>query len=200
MLNPIGNRSVLQHVVFLDRDGVINEDSPSYVKSWNEFRFLPASLEALKQLHAHACPAIVITNQSMIGRKISSMGSLKEIHRNMNDVVKQHGGNIHDIFFCPHRPDEDCDCRKPKTGLILRAQVEHRVDLSTACMVGDSEKDIECARNAGLRHAVLVQTGNGKRAEVVLNKKNMMPDYVAEDLMDAVDWILDTGYTIRDTE
>jgi len=83
--------------------------------------------------------------------------------------------------------------------LILQAQKKYDIDLSTACMIGDSAKDIECARNAGLRHAVLVRTGNGKRAELTLKEKNIIPDYVAEDLMDAVDWVLDARYRILDT-
>ena len=181
---------MFQNVVFLDRDGVINEDSPDYIKNWKEFHFLPGSLEALKTLHTNDCTTIVITNQSMIGRKISSLKCLDEIHRNMKDTVNRQGGKIHDIFFCPHRPDENCDCRKPKPGLIIQAQKKHRVDLSTACMVGDSAKDIECARNAGLRHAILVQTGNGLNAELSLKEKDILPDYVAKDLLDAVEWIL----------
>lgn len=181
---------MFQNVVFLDRDGVINEDSSLYIKKWKELRFLPGSLEALKTLHTNGCTTIVITNQSMIGRKISSLKCLDEIHRNMKDTVNRQGGKIHDIFFCPHRPDENCDCRKPKPGLIIQAQKKHRVDLSTACMVGDSAKDIECARNAGLRHAILVQTGNGLNAELSLKEKDILPDYVAKDLLDAVEWIL----------
>lgn len=187
---------MLENVIFLDRDGVINEDSPDYVKKWMEFDFIPGSIEAIKKLHINDFPAIVITNQAMIGRKISGLKDLAEIHLNMSDAVKQHGGVIRDIFFCPHGPDENCDCRKPKPGLILQAQKKYDIDLSTACMIGDSAKDIECARNAGLRHAVLVRTGNGKRAELTLKEKNIIPDYVAEDLMDAVDWVLDTGYSI----
>ena len=190
---------MLENVVFLDRDGVVNEDSPDYIKKWKEFHFLPGSLEALKKLHTNDFTAIVITNQSMIGRKISGPENLKEIHRNMSDAVKRHGGIIRDIFFCPHRPDENCDCRKPKPGLILQAQKKYDIDLSTACMVGDSAKDIECALSAGLRHAILVRTGNGKRAEFTLKERNIIPDYVAEDLMDAVEWILDAGYSILDT-
>ena len=181
---------MLERVVFLDRDGVINEDSPDYIKNWKEFHFLPGSLEALKKLRTKDFTAIVITNQSMIGRKMSVLENLKEIHRNMNDAVKLHGGMIRDIFFCPHRPDENCDCRKPKPGLILQAQKKYDIDLTTACMVGDSAKDIECALNAGLRNAVLVRTGNGKQAEFTLKEKNILPDYVADDLTDAVDWIL----------
>ena len=181
---------MLERVVFLDRDGVINEDSPDYIKNWKEFHFLPGSLEALEKFRTHDFTSIVITNQSMIGREISGLDDLEEIHRNMNDAVKLHGGLIRDFFFCPHRPDENCDCRKPKPGLILQAQKKYDIDLTTACMVGDSAKDIECALNAGLRHAVLVRTGNGKQAEFTLKEKNIIPDYVADDLADAVDWIL----------
>ncbi len=183
---------MLENVVFLDRDGVVNEDSPDYIKKWKEFHFLPGSLEALKKLHTNDFTAIVITNQAMIGRKISGPEELKEIHRNMRDAVKRHGGIIREIFFCPHRPDENCDCRKPKPGLILQAQKKYDIDLSTACMVGDSAKDIECALSTGLRQAILVRTGNGKRAEFTLKERNIIPEYVAEDLMDAVEWILDT--------
>ena len=185
---------MLEKVVFLDRDGVINEDSPNYVKNWKEFHFIPGSLDAIKKLHDNHFTTIVITNQSVVGRKISSPENLDEIHRNMSDAVKRHGGSLRDIFFCPHRPEDGCVCRKPKPEMIFQAQKKYDINLSTACMVGDSAKDIECALNAGLKHALLVKTGNGTRAEIILKEKKIIPDFVAEDLKDAVEWIVDTGY------
>jgi len=177
-------------VVFLDRDGVINRDSPDYIKSWDEFEFLPGSLEALKRLTGAGFAVIVITNQSAVGRRMISFEELERIHLNMQEVVSANGGRITDIFFCPHTPDVHCGCRKPEPGLIRQAQKRHVLDLESAYMVGDSARDIECAQKAGCGHALLVRTGNGIAVEIRLAEKRIRPDYVAENLYDAVDWII----------
>jgi len=180
----------LRKVVFLDRDGVINRDSPNYIKSWEEYEFLPDSLEAIKRLALNEFTTIIITNQSVINRKMVSRKGLEHIHTMMKTAIQAHGGEIKDIFYCPHVPEDSCDCRKPKPGLIYQARQKHHIDLRAAVMVGDSAKDIECARNAGCRAAVLVRTGNGIAAEKALNTKHIFPDYVARDLFDAVEWIV----------
>ena len=180
----------LKKVVFLDRDGVINRESSSYVKNWSEFSFLAGSLEALKNLTENGFTTIIITNQSAIRRKILSREGLEAIHRNMVEKVNAAGGEIKDIFFCPHLPEDDCSCRKPKPGLIHAAQKVYRIDLATAVMVGDDAKDIEGARNAGCGYTVLVKTGKGKESEIILSEKKIFPDHVAPDLYEAVDWII----------
>ena len=186
----IDREKIPKKVVFLDRDGVINRDSPDYIKSWAEFEFLPGSLEAIKQLTLNGFDAIVITNQSVINRKMAAIDDLDYIHNMIKNTVKSRGGEIKDIFFCPHTPEDGCDCRKPNPGLIYKAQRIHRIDIATTAMVGDSAKDIECARNAGCRHAVLVKTGNGIIAEKVLAEKNIYPDHVARNLFGAANWII----------
>lgn len=184
---------MLERVVFLDRDGVINRDSDAYVKCVAEFEFLPGSLEAIGRLTEAGRQIIVITNQSVIGRGMASLLDLSEIHRHMMDTVVKHGGCIRDIFFCPHLPDAGCDCRKPASGLIRRAAEAHHIDLATAVMVGDSAKDIVCGRGAGCGATVLVRTGNGDRAREELAARDLSPDYLAADLLDAASWILRPG-------
>ncbi len=177
---------MLKKVVFLDRDGVINRDSPDYIKSWSEFKFLPGSLNAMRELTANGFTTILITNQSLINRGMAPEKELDHIHAMMKKAVVSEGGHITDIFFCPHRPDEGCGCRKPKPGLIHQAEERYRIDLADACMIGDSAKDIECARNAGCGCAILVRTGNGIRAEQILSERNIFPDHVAGNLCEAV--------------
>lgn len=177
----------LRRVVFLDRDGVINRDSPDYIKSLAEFEFLPGSLEALRRLAEHGFEAVIVTNQSALGRGWVTADVLAAIHLRLCDEVRDHGGRIRDILVCPHRPDENCDCRKPRPGLILEARRRHGIDLSSAVMIGDSAKDIECALNAGVGANVLVRTGNGRQAESVLRRRGIVPDCIADDLLSAVD-------------
>lgn len=179
--------------IFLDRDGVINRDSDAYVKSWAEFEFLPGSLAALKKLTLAGYRIIVITNQSIIGRKWVSLETLEDIFTRMRAEIEKSGGRIHDIFFCPHKPDAGCGCRKPETGLIEKAARAYGIDISATTMVGDSAKDILCARKAGCKQAVLVKTGNYPAARESLQKKNIAPDAVAADLLEAVDWVLGSG-------
>ncbi len=186
----------MQNVVFLDRDGVINHDSSDYIKSWSEFEFLPGSLEALKQLTLNGFSVIIITNQSAIHRKMISKGDLDVIHDMMKKTVQSNGGEIKDIFYCPHIPQDKCDCRKPKPGLIYRAKKRYRINLEASIMVGDSAKDIECARNAGCGSAILVKTGNGVMAEKILKEKMIHPDVIVRDLLEAVSWIVTRNHPV----
>ena len=181
---------MLKNAIFLDRDGVINRDSDQYIKTWEEFEFLPGSLDALSLLTKHGVDIFIITNQSILGRGIIPPETLVRTHRLMGDVISAHGGVIRDIFFCPHTPEEGCDCRKPAPGLIFQARDRYGIDLASAVMVGDNAKDMECARNAGCGKAVLVKTGNGLSAEGELSEKRIFPDHVAEDLLAAARWIL----------
>jgi D-glycero-D-manno-heptose 1,7-bisphosphate phosphatase len=137
--------------VFLDRDGVINVDRRDYVKSWAEFKFLPQVFEALKVLRKNNLRVVVVSNQSAIGRGLMSMSTLREIHKKMLRAIEKRGGRIEAIYFCPHRPDEKCNCRKPKPGLVLRAKRDLKIDLSRSYLVGDSRKDVELARSVKVR-------------------------------------------------
>ena len=183
------NKQKFEKVVFLDRDGVINRDSPDYIKSWSEFEFLPGSLEAIRQLTSNGFAVIIITNQSAINRSLISKKELEHMHRLMDKDVHSHGGRIDDIFYCPHVPADGCDCRKPKPGMIYRAREAYQIDLACSTLIGDSVRDIACARNAGCGQAVLVRTGYGIEAEKVLSQKGISADYIADDLYEAVGWI-----------
>ncbi len=179
-----------QNVVFIDRDGVINQDSSAYIKSWDEFHFLPRSLQALKFLTQHHFRSYLITNQSAINRKLISTDTLTHIHNNMVAQIIASGGRIDDIFFCPHLPQDGCKCRKPKPGLIVAAQKKYDINLAGAYMIGDSAKDILCARQAGCGFALLVKTGNYADAVTELGAAGISPDYEATDLYDAANWII----------
>jgi D-glycero-D-manno-heptose 1,7-bisphosphate phosphatase len=177
-------------VVFLDRDGVINEDRPDYVKRWSEFLFIPGSLEALKQLTARGIRVIVISNQSIINRNLATRVALEEIFENMKTGVAAYGGLIDAVFYCPHVPEDHCDCRKPKPGLLYQARAAYPMDLSDACMIGDSLKDIQCALAAGCGTTILVRTGHGKQAERVCRQEGIKASHIAENLLEAVKWLL----------
>ena len=181
---------MLKKGVFLDRDGTINRDSAAYIKDWSEFYFLPRSIEALRDLTAAGYTIIVITNQSAILRKLISAAELDNIHSKMKTAVQSKGGRISDIFFCPHMPDDNCDCRKPSPGLVLQAHQKYHIDLPASVMIGDSARDIESAHNAGCGYSILVKTGNYQEAQLRLADVNLTAHYVAADLYDAAKCIL----------
>ncbi len=177
--------------VFLDRDGVINVDSAEYVKSWAEFHFIPGSRRAIARLTHAGIRVIIITNQSAINRRMVPPTDLETMHCRLRQAVSDSGGQITDIFFCPHRPDEGCDCRKPRPGMIFAARDRYGIDLARSVMVGDSVKDILAGKAAGCGRTVLVKTGNGSSAIQTLEEIGRSPDHVAADLDHAVCWILD---------
>ena len=155
------------------------------------FSFIPGSLEGLGLLATHGLFAIVITNQSVLHRGLVSERTLFEMHAKMLEAVARAGGDIMDIFYCPHTPEENCKCRKPGTGMIEAATKKYpEIDLAGSFMIGDSEKDMVLAQRAGIGKAVLVRTGNGRNTEEKLKADAKEPDFVAPDLLAAAKWVV----------
>ena len=146
--------------IFLDRDGVINFDSEKYIKSPSEWRPIPGSLEAIARLCRAEYRVVLLTNQAGIGRGLLDISMLNRIHKKLNAQVQEKGGKIDSIFFCPHTPEDQCSCRKPKPGLLLEASNRLHVPLADIPFVGDSETDVEAAQAVGAL-PILVKTGNG---------------------------------------
>jgi D-glycero-D-manno-heptose 1,7-bisphosphate phosphatase len=149
-------------LVILDRDGTINEDSDQYIKSPLEWKPIPGSLEAIARLTQGGWRCVVATNQSGIARGLFDMATLNAIHAEMHRAVNQAGGRIEAIFFCPHAADSNCQCRKPKPGLLLEISKRLDAELAGVPMIGDSLRDLEAAAAAGAE-PWLVLTGKGKK-------------------------------------
>lgn len=149
-------------LVILDRDGVINHDSDAYIKTPQEWRPIPGSIEAIARLSKAGLRVAVATNQSAIARGLVDPPTLAAIHSRMQRAVQDAGGWIDAVFFCPHGPDDGCDCRKPRPGMVLEILRRFRVDPDDALLAGDSLRDLQAARAAGVRAALLL-TGNGRR-------------------------------------
>lgn len=162
--------------IFLDRDGVINRERADYVKRWDEFEFLPNALQALRRLSTVAAPIIVITNQSVIGRKIVDRAQIDEIHSRAIDAIRTAGGRIDAIWLCPHHPDAHCSCRKPQPGMLQQAADHFDLDLAACVFVGDAITDYQAARAAGC-HSILVRSG---RQGTQINE--YVAKYLAEDV------------------
>jgi D-glycero-D-manno-heptose 1,7-bisphosphate phosphatase len=148
--------------VILDRDGVINEDADEYIKSPEEWVPIAGSLEAIAQLNRAGFRVAVMTNQSGVGRGLFDRATLERIHEKMLAQVAGVGGQIDAIYFCPHGPEDGCDCRKPRTGMYRRFAREHQVDLSGLPAIGDSLTDLQAAQSVGAE-PILVETGKGLR-------------------------------------
>lgn len=148
--------------VLLDRDGVINQDSDDFIKSPDEWQPIAGSLEAIALLNAHGYRIAVITNQSGLARGLFDEIMLDKIHQKMHRLANSKGGEIDAIYFCPHGADSDCNCRKPKPGLLELFAAEKNTDLTQTYFVGDSLRDIHAALAASAR-PILVKTGKGQK-------------------------------------
>lgn len=177
-------------VVFLDRDGVICRNQPNYVRSWEEFVFFPRAKEALRKLKEAGLRAVIVSNQSCINRGIVSMDTVDEINRQMLQAVAEAGGGIERVYTCPHRLDEGCDCRKPRTGLFRQAAEELNIDLHKNYFVGDALSDILAGKTIGAV-TILALTGLEDHETPLQELREAEPDFIAEDIGEAVDWILD---------
>ncbi len=182
-------KEVVVRVVFLDRDGVINENRPDHVKSWSEFQFLPGALEALRLLHEAGWRAIVVTNQAIIHRNIVPSAAVDDINQRMREAVEIHGGHIDAVLYCPHRPEENCECRKPRPGLLRQAATQFNLPLDQCYIIGDAYSDIQAGRAVGCR-TIMVKTGRGLQQMMTAPPLSLRPHQVVRDLADAATWMV----------
>jgi len=174
-------------LVILDRDGVINEDSKEFIKTPAEWRPLPGSVEAIARLTAGGFTVTVATNQSGLGRGLLDEPTLASIHRKMLEAVTSAGGRIAAIHYCPHLPEDRCDCRKPQPGLLREIAERFHTSLRAVPVIGDSGRDMEAARRVGAR-PMLVLTGSGRKALADLSDREHLEVY--DDLGAAADRLL----------
>jgi D-glycero-D-manno-heptose 1,7-bisphosphate phosphatase len=188
----------INKTVFLDRDGVITEDPPHYAHRLDQLRIIPRSAKAIQLLNAHNFHVIVISNQSGIARGYYKEEDVKIFNDEMVSLLAKAGAHIDALYYCPHHPDAiierykiNCECRKPKPGMILDAAQKNSLDIEKSFVVGDKWSDIEAGKSAGCK-TVLVLTGHGKEE---VDKKRESVDYIASDLYDAVEkFILSAKY------
>jgi len=167
-------------LIVLDRDGVINRDSRDFIKSAGEWEPLPGSIEAVARLSRAGFTVAVASNQSGLGRGLFDRRALAAMHRKFRRLVANAGGRVDRIVVCPHTPDDGCDCRKPRAGLLHRLARYYNADLRSVPVVGDSLRDLEAAVSVGAR-PILVRTGNGRKTEAALDEIAGSPE-VFDDL------------------
>jgi D-glycero-D-manno-heptose 1,7-bisphosphate phosphatase len=195
MVDPTGRSAVPG--VFLDRDGTICEEV-GYVNHIDRCALLPRSAEAIRLLNEAGIPVAIVTNQAGVARGYFREELIHEVHTRVRSLLAAQGAHVGAIYFCPHHPTageppyrQDCSCRKPKPGLILRGAQELGIDLARSFMVGDSARDVQAAAAAGVT-SVLVLTGYGRGEwEHQPERFATRPAHVAADLLEAVRWILE---------
>ncbi len=172
---------IKQRYILLDRDGVINHDSDVFIKSPDQWIPIEGSLEAIALLNAHDYQVIVVTNQSGVARGLFDEIMLEKIHAKMRQLASEKGGHITAIYYCPHGADSECECRKPKAGLLKAFAADFQADLTTIAVIGDSLRDLQAADAVGAQ-PILVKTGKGKKT-LIENPNLNIP--VFENLYDA---------------
>lgn len=170
--------------IFLDRDGVINRKAPEgrYISTWEEVEFLPGALDAVATLYAAGFAIVIVTNQRGVARRIVKPESLREMHERMRTILNARGVCVTDVYVCPHDIADQCECRKPKPGMLLAAAREHGIDLARSWMIGDKPSDVAAGKAAGCRTILI--TSNGAR------NHDVAPDLIAPDLTSAARQIL----------
>lgn len=191
-----------KRAIFLDRDGTINEDV-GYPANFSQIKIYPSSFDALRMINASGFLAVIITNQSGIGRGHLTEADLENIHEKMKAALAARGARLDGIYYCPHyalssnpRYRKDCACRKPEPGLALRAAKDLGIDLNGSFFIGDKVEDIQLGLNIGAR-PVLVLTGEGVESGKRLKEMNIRPAHTAPDLLGAVDWILSQEHSYK---
>ena len=182
--------------VFLDRDGTISEEV-DYLDNPDMLRLIPRAAEAIRLINESGLLAVVVTNQSGVARGYFTEPVLKDVHNRMELLLKAEGAHVDKIYYCPHHPEVglpeyllDCECRKPMTGMIDAAAKDLNIDVSCSYVVGDKIIDIELANKAGAR-GILVMTGYGREElKSLSSERKVWPDHIADDLCEAVKWIL----------
>ena len=179
--------------VFLDRDGVIIENRSDYVRDWSQVELLPEAIHALSRFRKEQYKTVLVTNQSAVGRGLITLETAEDINRRLARVIEENGGKLDAIYMCPHAPEDQCDCRKPRTGLFLQAAHDLSLDLGSSWMVGDAWSDLLAGQNANLRGVILVKTGRGIDQLQQAKPENLRDFLIKENLSSALDSITKTG-------
>ena len=179
--------------VLLDRDGVINFDSPDYILAPDQWRPIPGSLEAIARLTRAGIPVAICSNQAALGRSMIDQATFRAIHAKMMLAIEEQGGEIAHVAYCPHKPEDRCGCRKPEPGLLHESLEAIGMPACEAVMIGDSLRDVQAAHAAGVP-AWLVQSGYGDAEAILQKSRELMPRIpVYPDLGAAVDALLKQG-------
>ncbi len=186
----------MNKAVFLDRDGTVNEEV-GYLHNLEDLRLIPGASAAIKRLNETGMKVILVTNQSGIARGYFSESLLLDIHARLKKMLLEEGARLDAIYYCPHHPSagnsnftKECDCRKPRTGLIDRAARDLKIDVKQSFVVGDKWSDVELGQRAGA-HSILVRTGYGAMEEENIRPSHLVePDFIAHTITEAVDWII----------
>ena len=171
--------------VFLDRDGVLIENRSDYVRDWSHVKILPKVIEALSGFQKEDFKIIIVTNQSAVGRGLMTFEAAQEINNRLVNTIKENGGWVDGVYMCPHKPEEQCNCRKPQPGLLLQAAEEFSLDLRCSWMVGDAWTDLLAGQSAGVHGTIMVRTGRGSTQLLKAQPEEIQPFLVSDNLFDA---------------
>jgi D-glycero-D-manno-heptose 1,7-bisphosphate phosphatase len=172
--------------VFLDRDGVLIENRSDYVRDWSQVDLLPKTITALSGFRNTRYKIIIVTNQSAVGRGLISLETAEEINHRLARVIEENGGRIDATYMCPHAPEDQCECRKPRSGLFLRAARDLSLDLASSWMIGDAWSDLLAGQAAKLQGVILVKTGRGTQQLLQPKPESLRNFLIFNDLFDAL--------------
>ena len=181
--------------IFLDRDGVLIENRADYVREWSQVKIIPEAIHALSRSAIKNYKIVIVTNQSAVGRGIISLGAANEINRRLVNVIQDHGGHVDGVYVCPHKPDDNCLCRKPKPGLLLQAAKELSLNLQRSWMIGDARSDMQAGQAAGVSQTILVKTGRGRAQLSQFGPDRFSNNLIMENLAQALNAIIANANT-----
>lgn len=172
--------------VFLDRDGVLIENRADYIREWSQVLVYPKTYFSLKGIQNAGYKIVIVTNQSAVGRGLITLQTANEINQRLVDLFRENHIQVSGIYLCPHCPDDNCECRKPKPGMLLQAARELSLDLNRSWLVGDAWSDVLAGEAVSLRGEILVKTGRGLDQLNLSKPENLKSCSIAEDLAEAV--------------
>ncbi|MEJ2748805.1 MAG: HAD family hydrolase [Anaerolineae bacterium] len=180
-----------QPAIFLDRDGVIIENRPNYVRSWADVVIFEPAVAALARIRHAPYKIIIVTNQSAVGRGIISLETAWDINDRLVREIEKGNGRVDATYICPHAPDDNCDCRKPRPGLLLQAATDHQIDLSRSIMIGDALTDLAAGQAAHVAQTILLRTGRGSVQSQLPQATQFAPLCLYDTLADALSNVID---------
>jgi len=189
---------VMYPAIFLDRDGVIIENRPNYIRSWEDVSIYPQAVLALSRIRSSPYKVIIVTNQSAVGRGLISYPEAETINRRLLAELERAGCRIDAVYLCPHTPEDRCACRKPQPGLILQAAQELSLDVSRSWMIGDAWSDLLAGQTAGILQNVLVRTGRGLEQSLLPKPPGLESAWIYDTLAQALEALILPGTSLSD--